>query len=127
MWAGYQVLTRLAARYDSPDTSLDLVDPRGARCHHLRRPYRLAMADRHGMGADGDHRGDGRRGALRPLQGARLRRGGAVQPYSYTLLVWAALLGAVVFATFPTDGQSWARPSSWRAVSTRGITTGESF
>ena len=29
---------------------------------------------------------------------------GAVQPYSYTLLVWAAILGVVVFGDIPDTG-----------------------
>ena len=49
---------------------------------------------------------------------------GAVQPYSYTLLVWVTMLGAWCSATFPTIGPWWARRSSWRAGSTPGTTTG---
>ena len=49
---------------------------------------------------------------------------GAVQPYSYTLLVWVTILGVWCSATFPTIGRWRARPSSWPAGSTPGTTTG---
>ena len=49
---------------------------------------------------------------------------GAVQPYSYTLLVWVTLLGAVVFGDIPDRWTMRARRSWWRAVSTPGTTTG---
>ena len=49
----------------------------------------------------------------------------AVQPYSYTLLVWVTILGAARVRRHPRRLDArWARPSSWPAGSTPGTTTG---
>lgn len=103
MWAGYQVMTRLAARHDSPDTSLiwsvlvALVATTFVGPIDWRWPTAMAwvlMVIIAAMGAVAHY-------AL--IKALDYAEAGAVQPYSYTLLVWAALLGAVVFGDVP-DG-----------------------
>ena len=103
MWAGYQVMTRLAARHDSPDTSLiwsvlvALVATTFVGPIDWRWPTAMAwvlMVIIAAMGAVAHY-------AL--IKALDYAEAGAVQPYSYTLLVWAALLGAVVFGDIP-DG-----------------------
>ncbi|MCA0302509.1 MAG: DMT family transporter [Proteobacteria bacterium] len=103
LWAGYQVLTRLAARQDSPDTSLlwsalvaliatTLVGPIGwqwpsATAWVLMIVIALVGAVAH----------------YALIKALDYAEAGAVQPYSYTLLVWATVFGFVVFGDWP-DG-----------------------
>jgi drug/metabolite transporter (DMT)-like permease len=103
LWATYQILTRLAARHDSPDTSLiwvalvpliatTFVGPIG-----WQWPTAMAwilMSAISAIGAVGNY-------AL--IKALDYAEAGAVQPYSYTLLVWATLFGVVVFGDVP-DG-----------------------
>ena len=101
LWAGYQVLTRLAARRDSPDTSLmwsaavalaatTLVGPIG-----LQGPSAAAwglMLAISLLGAVASY-------AL--IKALDYAEAGAVQPYSYSLLVWATVFGFMVFGDWP--------------------------
>ncbi len=103
MWAGYQVMTRLAARSDSADTSLiwsvlvALIVTTFVGPIDWQWPTPVAwvlMVIIAFIGAIAHY-------AL--IKALDYAEAGAVQPYSYTLLVWAALLGAVVFGDVP-DG-----------------------
>jgi drug/metabolite transporter (DMT)-like permease len=104
MWAGYQVLTRLAARVDSPDTSLiwsilvALVATTFVGPIDWQWPtawvWTLMVAIA-ALGAVSHY-------AL--IKALDYAEAGAVQPYSYTLLVWATLLGVLVFGDVP---DSW--------------------
>lgn len=101
LWATYQILTRLAARRDSADTSLiwaalvpliatTFVGPIGWQWPTLAVWILMALISV--IGAAGNY------AMIKALDYAEA---GAVQPYSYTLLVWAAVLGAVVFGDIP--------------------------
>jgi drug/metabolite transporter (DMT)-like permease len=103
MWAGYQVLTRLAARVDSPDTSLiwsilvalvatTFVGPIDWQWPTARVWALMVIIA--ALGAVSHY-------AL--IKALDYAEAGAVQPYSYTLLVWATVLGVVVFGDVP-DG-----------------------
>lgn len=103
LWAGYQVLTRLAARRDSPDTSLmwsavvalaatTLVGPIGWQWPSASA-WGLMLAISL-LGAVASY-------AL--IKALDYAEAGAVQPYSYSLLVWATVFGFVVFGDWP-DG-----------------------
>ena len=103
LWAGYQVMTRLASRHDSPDTSLlwsavvALVATSFVGPLDWKWPTASAwalMVVIAALGAVAHY-------AL--IKALDFAEAGAVQPYSYTLLVWAALLGVVVFRDVP-DG-----------------------
>ena len=101
LWASYQILTRLAARRDSADTSLiwsalvalvatTFVGPIGwqwptAQAWALMIVIALLGAIAHYA-------------LIKALDHAEA---GAVQPYSYTLLVWVTLLGALMFGDSP--------------------------
>ena len=101
LWAGYQILTRLASRSDSADTSLlwsalvafiatsfvgplDWTWPTPAAWTLM-----IVVA---AMGAVAHY-------AL--IKALDYAEAGAIQPYSYTLLVWVTVLGAVMFGDFP--------------------------
>jgi len=103
LWAVYQILTRLAARTDSTDTSLiwsalvALVATSFVGPIDWQWPTASAWGLMIAIAAIG---AVAHYALIRALDYAEA---GAVQPYSYTLLVWAALLGFVVFGDMP-DG-----------------------
>jgi drug/metabolite transporter (DMT)-like permease len=103
LWAGYQILTRLAARYDPPDSSLlwsalvAFVATTFFGWIDWQWPTPAAwalMVVIAGLGAVAHY-------AL--IKALDYAEAGAVQPYSYTLLVWATVVGFVVFGDVP-DG-----------------------
>jgi drug/metabolite transporter (DMT)-like permease len=101
LWATYQILTRLAARRDSPDTQLmwsslvALVATTFVAPIDWQWPTPGAWALLLSVAAIGSV---ANYALIKALDYAEA---GAVQPYSYTLLVWVALLGLVVFGDFP--------------------------
>jgi drug/metabolite transporter (DMT)-like permease len=101
MWASYQILTRLAARHDSADTSLiwsalvALVATTFVAPIDWQWPTAGAWALIVGVAMIGSV---ANYALIKALDYAEA---GALQPYSYTLLVWATLLGFVVFGDFP--------------------------
>ena len=103
LWGGYQILVRLCARTDSPDTTLvwsafaafaatTAVGPIGWQWPDAFAWTLLATTAL--LGAIAHY------ALIRALDYAEA---GAIQPYSYTLLVWVTILGAVVFGDVP-DG-----------------------
>ncbi len=101
LWASYQILTRLSARTDPPDTALlwsaivafiasSFVGPLDWK---WPTPAAWAlMVVVAAMGAAAHY-------AL--IKALDYAEAGAVQPYSYTLLVWAAVLGFAMFGDIP--------------------------
>src|SRR5215471_7808409 len=101
MWAGYQILTRLASLSDSPGTSLlwaavvALIATSFVGPLYWQWPSALAwtlMIVISLMGAVAHY-------AL--IKALDYAEAGAVQPYAYTLLVWVTILGFVVFSDVP--------------------------
>ena len=101
LWAAYQVLVRLCSRTDSPDTTLVWSAFVAFGATTLVGPWQWLWPDVQGwalliavalLGALAHY------ALIRALDYAEA---GAVQPYSYTLLVWAAVLGALVFGDIP--------------------------
>jgi drug/metabolite transporter (DMT)-like permease len=101
LWAGYQVLVRLCSRTDSPDTTLVWSAFVAFGATTLVGPWQWRWPDATAwslliaialLGALAHY------ALIRALDYAEA---GAVQPYSYTLLVWAAVLGALVFGDIP--------------------------
>jgi drug/metabolite transporter (DMT)-like permease len=101
MWAGYQILTRLASLTDSPGTSLlwsavvALIGTSFVGPLYWTWPSPMAwtlMIVISLMGAVAHY-------AL--IKALDYAEAGAVQPYAYTLLVWVTILGFVVFGDVP--------------------------
>ena len=101
MWSLYQVLTRVVSRVDAPFTTLVLY--RADRSHraHRDRPLLLARSDARGwalfvlvavLGASGHYL------LIKALQ---LAPASVLQPFAYTVLVWATLVGFTVFGNLP--------------------------
>ena len=103
LWAVYQILTRLSARTDSPDTTVVWSAFAAFAATTVIGPWGWQWPDPVGwvlmvvaalLGAAAHY------ALIRALD---FSEAGAVQPYSYTLLVWVTILGVVVFGDFP-DG-----------------------
>ncbi|MGZ5909996.1 MAG: DMT family transporter [Reyranella sp.] len=103
LWATYQILTRLVTRHDSPDTSLIWAALVALMATTFVGPIDwqwptatawMLMALTSAIGAVAQY-------AL--IKALDYAEASAVQPYSYTLLVWVTILGAVVFGDIP-DG-----------------------
>jgi drug/metabolite transporter (DMT)-like permease len=103
LWAAYQLLTRLSARFDTPDTSLVWSALVGFIATSFVGPIEWTwptpaawalMAVISLIGAAAHY-------AL--IKALDYAEAGAVQPYSYTLLVWATLLGWLVFGDIPDN------------------------
>ena len=101
MWAGYQILTRLASLSDAPSTSLlwsaivALIGTSFVGPLYWQWPTAAAWALMiviSLMGAIAHY-------AL--IKALDYAEAGAVQPYAYTLLVWVTILGFVVFGDVP--------------------------
>jgi drug/metabolite transporter (DMT)-like permease len=101
MWAGYQILTRLASLSDSPGTSLlwsavvALIATSFVGPVYWQWPSPLAwtlMIVISLMGAVAHY-------AL--IKALDYAEAGAVQPYAYTLLVWVTILGFMLFGDVP--------------------------
>ncbi len=101
LWAVYQVLTRVVARTDRSDTTLLWTALTGLIGTSLLVPFAwvpptpiawLLMA---GVGVLGTL---SHAALIKALDHAEA---GALQPYAYTLLVWATMLGALVFGDVP--------------------------
>ena len=107
LWAGYQILTRLASRHDQPDTTmlwsavvafvmLSFVGPLDWQWPTATVWALMIVIAAIGAGAH-----------YALIKALDYAEAGAVQPYSYTLLVWAALLGVLMFGDVP-DGWTLA-------------------
>ena len=103
LWAGYQVLTRLASRHDTPDTSLVWAALMAVAATTFVGPLYWQWPTAWAwalmivislIGAVAHY-------AL--IKALDYAEAGAVQPYAYTLLVWVTILGAVIFGDVP-DG-----------------------
>jgi drug/metabolite transporter (DMT)-like permease len=101
LWGSYQILTRLSSRTDSPDTTLvwsafvafaatSFIGP--FEWHWPTAMSALLMLATGILGSLAHY------GLIRALDYAEAS---SIQPYSYTLLVWVTVLGAVVFGDFP--------------------------
>jgi len=101
LWALYQVLTRLTARSDTPQTTLLWTAALGLLAMALVGPLQWRNPDILGwlLLAGVSLLGSLSHYAL--IRALDYAEAGAVQPYSYSLLVWAALLGALVFGDIP--------------------------
>ena len=101
LWAIYQILTRLSARTDSPDTSLVWSAFAAFAATSFVGPFdwqwpdalsALLMLGTAILGSLAHY------ALIRALDYAEA---GSIQPYAYTLLVWVTALGALVFGDFP--------------------------
>lgn len=101
LWGLYQILVRLCARYDPPETTMLWSGFVALGAISLVAPFQWQPA---GAFAWTLLIGIGVLSALAHyalIKALDYAEASAVQPYGYTLLVWAALLGFLVFADIP--------------------------
>jgi drug/metabolite transporter (DMT)-like permease len=103
LWAVYQMLVRLCARDDTPDTTLVWSAFTAFAATSLVGPWQWLWPDALGWTLLLATAVLGALAHFALIKALDYAEAGAVQPYSYTLLVWATLLGAIVFGDIP-DG-----------------------
>jgi drug/metabolite transporter (DMT)-like permease len=104
LWAVYQVLTRLTARGDRVETTLLWTALSGLAGTTLLIPWYWLPPDATAwllLGCVGVLGSLSHYALIKALDFAQA---GAVQPYTYTLLVWATILGVLVFGDVPDAG-----------------------
>jgi drug/metabolite transporter (DMT)-like permease len=101
LWALYQIVTRLCSRDDSPDTSLAWAALVAFLATTLLGPleWRWPSAGAWALMTVISLVGAAAHYAL--IKALDYSEAGAVQPYAYSLLVWATLLGLLVFGQMP--------------------------
>ena len=101
LWAAYQILVRLCSRTDSPDTTLVWSAFVAFGATTLIGPWQWRWPDATAWGLLIAIALLGALAHYTLIKALDYAEAGAVQPYSYTLLVWAAALGALVFGDIP--------------------------
>lgn len=103
LWAVYQLLTRLCAATDPPETTLLWTAAIGFAATSLLGPWQWHAPDLIGWLLILGVAALGSLSHYALIRALDYAQAGAVQPYSYSLLVWAAVLGVLVFGDIP-DG-----------------------
>ena len=101
LWGIYQIMTRLCARYDSSETTLLWSAVIGVVVGSLALPFAWTPPDAMGwvvLVAIGVMGSLCHFGLIKALEYASAS---SMQPYAYTLLVWASVLGFLVFGDIP--------------------------
>jgi len=101
LWAVYQILTRLSAREDRPETTLLWTAATGFVALTLVGPWQWQAPDALAWVLIFSLALLGSLSHYALIRALDFAPAGAVQPYAYTLLVWAALLGWLVFGDVP--------------------------
>jgi drug/metabolite transporter (DMT)-like permease len=103
MWAAYQVLVRLCTRTDSADTTFVWTAFAGLAAATLVGPWQWQWPDVIGWTLLIAIALLNALASYSLIRAFAVAEAGAVQPYSYTALVWVTILGLVVFGDSP-DG-----------------------
>ena len=103
MWGLYQIMVRLCARTDSGETTLFWSAAVGLAATTLVGPLEWRDPDAAGWTLLMALAAIASLGHFALIKGLQFAEAGAVQPFSYTLLVWATVLGVLVFGDVP-DG-----------------------
>jgi drug/metabolite transporter (DMT)-like permease len=100
-FAIYQIMLRVAARHDPPETTLLYSALVGTIVMSAIGPSRWTPPDTEGWAllALGALLGSCAHFAL--IKALELGEASRLQPYGYTLMIWAAVIGLIVFGQFP--------------------------
>lgn len=101
MWAAYQIMVRLSARYDSSQTTLMWSAVIGLAGASLVGPFQWVTPDARGWVLLTGVAFAGSLSHYALIKALEYAEASALQPYSYALLVFAALLGFLVFGHLP--------------------------
>jgi len=100
-WALYQILVRMCARTDSSDTTWAWTAVVGLAATSLVGPFVWVWPDLHGWILLLAIAALGTLSHLALIKALGYAEAGALQPYGYTLLVWAAVIGFIMFGDIP--------------------------
>jgi drug/metabolite transporter (DMT)-like permease len=101
LWALYQILVRMCARTDSSDTTWAWTAVVGLIATTTIGPFVWVWPDLRGWGLLLAIAALGTLSHLALIKALAYAEAGALQPYSYTLLVWAAIVGFLMFGDVP--------------------------
>ena len=101
MWALYQILVRLCSRTDGSDTTLLWSALVGLAATSVTGPFVWAPPDRQAWVLLVVLAVAGSLAHYALIKGLQLAEASAVQPYTYTLLVFAAFWGLAIFGDIP--------------------------
>jgi drug/metabolite transporter (DMT)-like permease len=101
LWAVYQILVRMCARTDSSDTTWAWTAVVGLAATSTVGPFIWIWPDLHGWLLLLAIAALGTLSHLALIKALGYAEAGALQPYGYTLLVWAAVIGFVMFGDVP--------------------------
>jgi drug/metabolite transporter (DMT)-like permease len=101
MFALYQILTRIVSRTDPPLTTLFYTALVGVGGLTLIAPFYWTTPDAVGWALFSMVAGLGASGHFLLIKALQLAPASTLQPFSYTILIWATLVGFVVFGNLP--------------------------
>jgi drug/metabolite transporter (DMT)-like permease len=101
MFALYQILTRIVSRTDPPLTTLFYTALVGVVGLTLAVPFHWTTPDLAGWALFGLVTALGAGGHFLLIKALQLAPASVLQPFSYTILVWATLVGFLVFGNLP--------------------------
>jgi drug/metabolite transporter (DMT)-like permease len=101
MFALYQILTRIVSRTDPPLTTLFYTALVGVGGLTLVVPFHWTTPDLSGWALFGLVAALGAGGHFLLIKALQLAPASVLQPFSYTILVWATLVGFLVFGNLP--------------------------
>jgi drug/metabolite transporter (DMT)-like permease len=101
MFALYQILTRIVSRADPPLTTLFYTAPVGVAGLTLLVPFYWTAPDLAGWALFALVAGLGAGGHFLLIKALQLAPASILQPFSYTILIWATLVGFAVFGNLP--------------------------
>ena len=101
MWSLYQVLTRIVSRTDPPLTTLFYTALIGAVALTVIGPFYWRTPDAQGWALFALVAALGAGGHYLLIKALQLAPASLLQPFAYTVLVWATLVGFTVFGNLP--------------------------
>lgn len=101
MFAIYQIMLRIAARHDPPETTLLYSALVGTVVLSAIGPFHWTPPDANGWALLGVGALLGSCAHFALIKALELGEASRLQPYGYTLMIWAAVLGLIVFGQFP--------------------------
>jgi drug/metabolite transporter (DMT)-like permease len=101
MFALYQILTRIVSRDDSPMTTLFYTALVGVIGLTIIGPFYWTWPDPAGWALFGLVALLGSSGHFLLIKALQLAPASVLQPYSYTMLIWATIVGFLVFGNLP--------------------------
>jgi drug/metabolite transporter (DMT)-like permease len=101
LFALYQIMLRVAARHDPPETTLLYSALVGTVALSAVGPFHWTPPDTAGWMLLGIGALLGSCAHFALIKALELGEASRLQPYGYTLMIWAAVIGLVVFGQFP--------------------------